>query len=254
MNSFFNIDDTPGPRGRLNFYGVMDFCKDNDGNIWIGTHKWIGISKIPGPGYLLKYDVAKDTIYHYPSENENLGIVQAGVNSMIFDPNRNMIWSGSDNGLTGFDIGLNNYLTDNDFLNVESTLKGTVINDLYLDENDLLWIATFGEGLYVMDINTYQLKKIDESEGLTESSFYALTEDNFGNIWTSVSAYLIKIKRPKNHKDTIRRIERYGIQEGFPPQQYFRAATCKGADGTLYFGGDDGYIAFNPEQVKNIVL
>ncbi|MCG8309041.1 MAG: response regulator [Cytophagales bacterium] len=252
--TFFNIDDTPGPRGSLNFYGVLDLCKDNSDNIWIGTHKWIGISKIPGPGYLLMYDTGKDSIIHYYPESETLAIIDGGINTLAYDPDRDIIWSGGDNGLTGFDNKTKKYLTDDALYKSTETIEGTVINDLFLDDNDLLWIATFGQGLFIMDVDSFQLRKISGDEGLTESSFYAITGDNDGNIWTSVSAYLLKINTPGNIRDTVDHIERYGIQEGFPPQQFFRSAACKGSDGTLYFGGDDGYIAFKPEEVENIVF
>ncbi|MDN5212973.1 two-component regulator propeller domain-containing protein [Fulvivirgaceae bacterium BMA12] len=252
--SFFNVDDTPGPRGRLNFYGVLDLCKDNAGNIWIGTHRWIGISKIPGPGYLLMYDTNSDSIIHYYPENKKLAIIEGGVNTLVYDPDKDIIWSGGDNGLTGFDNKTKRYLTDDTFYQAAKTIEGTVINDLFLDENDLLWIATFGQGLFIMDVNSFQLRKISAREGLAESSFYSITGDNDGNIWTSVSAYLLKIDASTNIHDRVNHVERYGIQEGFPPQQFFRSAACKGSDGTLYFGGDDGYIAFKPEEVENIVF
>ena len=253
-NSFFNIDDNLSTRGRLNFSGLMDFCKDNLGNIWIATHKWIGISKLPGPGYLLMYDIEKDSIIHYLPKNNELPIVEGGVNSLVYDPARDFIWCGGDNGLTGFNSKSKKYLNDEKFLKTAGSIKGTVINDLFLDGNGLLWLATFGDGLWVMDINSYQLRKISADEGISENSFYALTVDDDGNIWASVSAYLLKIGGLNNIDGKVRLVEKYGIQEGFPPQQYFRKAACKGSDGTLYFGGDDGYIEFNPKEVKNRVF
>ena len=253
-NSFFNIDNNPGPRGKLNFYGVLDFCKDKSGNVWIGTHKWIGISKIPGPGYLLMYDVKRDSIIHYRTDNKELGIFDGAVNSMVYDPVRDLIWTGGDNGLTAFNNKTKKYLADNAFIEAIDTLKGTVINDLFLNKHNLLWIATFGQGLFIMDIETFNLRKIREDEGLVESSFYAIIGDDKGNVWTSVSAHLLKIEAPKNFEVPIHHIERYGVQDGFPAQQYFRNAACKGGDGTLYFGGDDGFIAFKPEEVENFIF
>ena len=253
-NTYFNIDDRLGPRGKLNFYGVLDFCRDSDGNIWIGTHKWIGVSKIPGPGYLLKYDVEKDTILHFIPDNMNLGIVDGGVNTMIYDKDRDIIWSGSDNGLTAFNTKTSKYLISNEFLDAVKILEGIVLNDLYLDQNDLLWIATFGQGLYVMDVKSLHIRRVGLEEGLEESSIYAVVGDEDGHIWASVSAHLLKMDAPDNINGLISQIETYGIQEGFPPQQYFRKAACKGSDGTLYFGGDDGYIAFDPRKVENIVF
>lgn len=250
--SFFNIDDTGGPRGKLNSYGVKDLCKDGDGNIWIGTHKWIGTSKIPGPGYLLKYDVILDSIIHYMPDNKDLSIIDGGVNTLVYDQKSDIIWSGGDNGLVAFDVNKNLYLTDKNLLNSIADLSD--VNDLYLDKNGLLWIATFGAGLQILDVQTYQLRRISNHEGINESSIYAIIGDDIGNIWTSTSANLLKVKAPVSFSDSVRKVERYGIQEGFPPQQFYRGAACKGSDGTLFFGGDDGYISFNPAEVVNIIF
>ena len=66
-------------------------------------------------------------------------------------------------------------------------------------------------------------------------------------IWSEISP-LNELTEP------IKNTEKYGIQQGFPPQQYFRAACFKDEDGRLYFGGDDGFISFNPREVENIIL
>lgn len=253
-NSFFNVDDTPGPRGRLNFKIVVGLCQDNLGNIWIGTTRWIGTSKVPGNGYLLMYDVEKDTIHHFYPDNLEQGIVRGGVNSMIYDSSRDIIWSGGDNGLTGFNLRTKTYLDENPFLQSAKKFQGIVINDLYLDKNNLLWIATFGHGLFIMDADSYRSRMVSTDEGLVEKSFYAITGDDSGNVWTSVSAHLLKIEAPNSINDSIAHIENYGIQEGFPAQQYFRKSVFTGVDGTLYFGGDDGFIAFNPQEVEKVVI
>ena len=252
--TFFNVDDQVGPRGKLNFYGVIDFCEDNENNIWIGTHHWIGTSKLPGKGYLLKYDIKKDSIFHYIPDNAQISITDGGINSLVYDTKNNIIWCGGDNGLSAFDNNTKQYIADEEFMKIVNFLQGVVINDLYLGPKGMLWIATFGNGMILLDVNSYQFKRILNNEGFREHSIYAIVGDDDGNVWASSSAYLLKINAPQNIADPVTKVERYGIQEGFPPQQFFRAAACKGSDGRLYFGGDDGYIAFNPADIENIVI
>jgi len=253
-NTIFNIDENPGARGRLNFRIVRDLCLDAAGNVWIGTNKWDGTSKALGPGYLIKYDIERDTIFHYPPTNLNLGVVDGGVHSLVYDSAQDYIWSGGDDGLTVFDIKSGKYVMDQALLSSIATLDGYTINDLHVDKNGLLWIATFGQGLFAMDPSTFELRKIKEEDGLSEQSFYALISDNYGNIWTSLSSYLLKLTAIQNLNDPIEKIERFDVQEGFPPQQYFTNSVCKGADGALYFGGDDGYVSFYPEEINKIVF
>ncbi len=246
-NLFINISDQHSSRGRLDNMIVHDLCLDKYGNIWIGT--------IGERGHFQMYDLLKDTILHfYPEKRDFPTLNNAGVNSMVYDEKHNIVWAGGNNGLAGFNIESKKYVTYDSFLPAASTLQGIRINDVFLDDNGILWIATFGRGLFIMDLDTFLMRKIGPSEGLSESSFYAIISDDDGNIWTSVNAYLLKIKAPKSIRDTIFYIEKYDIQEGFPPQQYFRTSTYKGSDGTLYFGGDDGFISFNPREVENIVF
>lgn len=246
-NSFVNISDQLSSRGSLDYRIVHDLCQDKYGNIWIGT--------IGERGHFQMYDLLKDTILHFYPEKRNFPtLYSVGVNSMVYDETRDIVWAGGNNGLAGFNIESKKYVTDDALLPAASTFQDIIINDLFLDNNGILWIATFGRGLFIMDVETFQLRRIGRNEGLFESSFYALISDDDGNIWASVSASLLKIKALDSFKNPIIHVEKFGIQEGFPPQQYFRTATYKGDDGTLYFGGDNGFISFNPREVENIVF
>lgn len=251
--TFFNIDDAETSRGKLNFKIVVDLCMDGDGDVWIGTNKWIGTSRMTGPGYVLKYDVSSDTIIHFPTENAASSIVDGGVNCMIYDDVRNMIWSGGDNGITGFNLDDHSYISDDVFLEMTEVFDGVVINDIVLDQFGLLWVATFGYGLYVVDLESYRVRQLGDANGLPESSFYSLVRDDDA-IWISTNAQLLKIHQFTEFEDGDIQIDNFGIQEGFPPQQYFRNAAYKDRDGILYFGGDDGYIAFDPKEVEKIIL
>ncbi len=249
MDSFTNISENASSRGKLSYHMVHDLCMDTSGNIWIGTAGMIGQC------HLQMYDVIYDTIRHYIPDPDNFPwIKNMLVNTMVFDRKQNIIWTGGDNGLTGFNISTKKYLNDSLFYPTSKALQDIFINDLFLDENGLLWIATFSRGIYIMDVRTYQIKMVKGVGGMPGSSFYALTSDEEGNIWASANSHLLKIAAPHNIDVPIVDIVKYGIQEGFPAQQYFRNAACKGSDGTLYFGGDYGFIAFNPLEVKNRIL
>ena len=244
--SFFNISNRTGERGRISFNIVHDVCRDEFGDIWIGT--------TGGRSHFQKYDVYKDTVIHYQPENRSFPTHNSVVvNAMFYDHLNGIVWAGGSNGLAGFIVKEQKYLTDEKFRALAMQLQNTVINDLYVDANGLLWIATFGRGLFILDLKSYSLRSAGKQEGLFERSFYGITGDNNGNIWASVSAHLLKINISKT-SDKIVGVQQFGIQEGFPPQQYIRNAAFTGSDGTLYFGGDDGYISFDPEEVENIII
>ena len=247
--TFTNIDDKPSVRGQLGYHIVHGLCMDRSGNIWLGT------AGMTGQCYLHMYDVKHDTIIHFiPGPDDFPWQKDMMVHTMISDLEQNIIWSGGSNGLTGFDVGANKYINDSLFYPTAKALQDIFINDIFLDDNGLLWIATFGRGIFIMDVQTYQFKKVKGVGGMPGSSFYALTSDDEGNIWASANVHLLKVEAPDHIDGPVGNIKKYDIQEGFPAQQYFRNAACKGADGTKYFGGDYGFIAFDPLEVKNRIF
>jgi len=246
---FTNLDDHPSSRGQLGYHIVHGLCMDRSGHIWLGTAGMVGQC------YIHMYDVNHDTIHHFiPGPDDFPWLKDMEVHTMISDMKQNIIWAGSINGLIGFDVNVKKYLNDSLFYPTSNALQDVHINDLFLDEHGLLWIATFGRGIYIMDVMTYQLKKLKGLGGTLGSSFYALTSDDDGNIWTSANVHLLKIVAPDHIDDSIGNIEKYDIQEGFPAQQYFRNAASRGSDGKLYFGGDKGFISFYPGEVENKIF
>ncbi|KPL20741.1 MAG: hypothetical protein AMS23_10445 [Bacteroides sp. SM1_62] len=247
--TFINIDDKPSVKGRLGYHIVHGLCMDRSGNIWIGT------AGMTGQCYYHMYDVKHDTIHHFiPGPDDFPWLKDMEVHTMISDLNQNMIWSGGTNGLAGFDLSSRTYLNNSLFYPTSKALRDIYINDLYLDGNGLLWIATFGREIYIMDVRTYQLRKIMGVGGMLGSSFYALTSDDEGNIWASANSHLLKIDAPDSIIGPINEIEKFDVQEGFPAQQYYKNAACRGSDGTLYFGGEFGFIAFHPGDIENRIF
>jgi signal transduction histidine kinase/ligand-binding sensor domain-containing protein/DNA-binding response OmpR family regulator len=247
--SFANIDDKPSRRGQLGYHIVHGLCMDRSGNIWLGT------AGLTGQCYFHMYDVKRDTILHFiPGPDDYPWLKDMTVHTMISDLGQNMIWSGGDNGLVGFDISSKSYINDSMFYPTSKALRDIFINDLFLDGHGRLWIATFGRGIYMMDVRTYQLRKVTGLGGMLGNSFYALTSDDEGNIWVSANSHLLKIIASDNLEDPVKNIEKYDIQEGFPAQQYYKNAACRGSDGTIFFGGDFGFIAFDPDEVQNRIF
>jgi signal transduction histidine kinase/ligand-binding sensor domain-containing protein/DNA-binding response OmpR family regulator len=246
---FTNIDDKPSSRGRLGYHIVHGLCLDRSGNIWMGT------AGMTGQCYFHMYDVTHDTILHFiPGPDDHPWLKNMEIHTMIADTGQNIVWSGGTSGLVGFDINAGKYKTDSLFHSVSKALQDIFINDLFLDEHGLLWIATFGRGIYIMDTHTYQLRKVQDVRGMPGSSFYALASDEAGHIWVSANDHLLKIAAPASINGPIDEIEKFDVQEGFPAQQYYKNAACRGSDETLYFGGDNGFIAFHPGEVENRVF
>ncbi len=241
---FFNLKNQPTSRGYLNSNTVYDLTEDRDGNIWIGT----SASNVG----LMKYDINKDSIIHFFPKNRKFpGLGDLTVNAQFHDKKRNFLWAGGDNGLIGFDITAKAFLESEKFRSTAQELSQVIVNDLLIDNNDFLWIATLGNGLYILDLDTYQLRKLKDEDGIDGASYFSMVCDDDGNIWISESAKIIKLYPIRSLNEKVKKNESFAIQEGFPPQQYYAKSAYKDKDGILYFGGDNGFISFDPEKVKN---
>lgn len=115
-------------------------------------------------------------------------------------------------------------------MNVISLLK---------DSRGSLWIGTWGQGLYRLNTQTRQITHFSDKDGLSEKSITALEEDGDGNIWLSTKNGIFAF----NYES--RQFKRYNQLNG----GYHINAVYK-ADGHLYFGGNEGVVAFDPKKIQ----
>ncbi len=247
LESFFNFYEGVTSRGFINNRTVHDLQKDHQGNVWLGVNGGQN-------SHFQVYDIKLDSIIHYyiPEHLEDK-INAVLVNSLCFDDEKFNIWAGGDNGLSAFNIPDREYLTDSAFFVLKNHFSNTRVSDLTIDGNGLMWIATLGYGLYVVDLESFQFKPLDIGEKLKEKSFYSLISDGDGNIWAAYNSGILKISNVKPHLNNPVIIESFDKQDGFPAQQYFRNAVFKDREGKLYFGGDNGVVSFKPEELSNNV-
>ncbi|MGD8353836.1 MAG: chitobiase/beta-hexosaminidase C-terminal domain-containing protein, partial [Pseudomonadota bacterium] len=86
-------------------------------------------------------------------------------------------WMGSESGLAVYDVGSG----DRSFIGETQGLQGTVINDLMLDEDGILWIATdLGLSSYKKEVGfTY----FSQDEGLPDREVLCLGVDKDNSVW-----------------------------------------------------------------------
>ncbi|MAD73683.1 MAG: hypothetical protein CML20_02575 [Rheinheimera sp.] len=121
----------------------------------------------------------------------------------------------------------------------------------YLQSSDNRhWLATNGTGLFELmlpasfaDPTAVRFRQYAEAEGLASGQLKAAELDQAGNIWVS-SAFGISAFNPLTN-----RFRNFGYQHGALRSDYINAASTVMADGTIVFGGMDGFTLFQPQQV-----
>ena len=111
------------------------------------------------------------------------------------------------------------------------------------DVEQYIWTATTKGGLFRLDKELNLIQNYQKEDGLSESYINSLSIDKNGDIWVVTVKELYKLNRPENKFELISPIDS-------PTQEYtLYANNCVSKDGTLYFPGNKGILAINPQKV-----
>ena len=163
-----------------------------------------------------------------------------------FYENKAGTWLASSSGLYLVDIEqrrvLEHYSSDGketDFI------PGKHIAHFIEDQEGTFWLATKGDGLIKWNPRTKEHKQFTQKgAGLSHNVLYAVYADTFRNLWIASQRGLMRFDK-ETQNVTI-----YQEQDGLPHNEFNTIAHYKGADGKLYFGGQNGFIQFSPEKVQ----
>ncbi len=101
------------------------------------------------------------------------------------------------------------------------------------------WTGT-NQGVYLLDNNFQIIKKFDISTGLAGTYIYGLLLDNDGNVYCSHQHGLSTINA-ETHQ-----IINFDKSDGIQGWDYNNRSFLKTSDGTLFFGGNNGFNYFKP--------
>ncbi len=164
--SFDHIDDgSGGGLGSLNDKFIHSIIKDRDGGIWVGTY-------FGGINYLSPLSSLFSTIEPSPE----CGRV---ISRMCEDTDGN-VWIGSDDGgLSKYDPVSGSYRK----VVFDSAHPSPNIHALLID-GPWLWIGTYGNGLYRMNLRTRETVHFSHDFEHTDNlDVYSLLRDSRGNLW-----------------------------------------------------------------------
>jgi signal transduction histidine kinase/ligand-binding sensor domain-containing protein len=128
----------------------------------------------------------------------------------------------------------------NKITKLKTILKG--IQSFYIQEDTLkhnFWVAS-NQGLFILDTNFGIIKKIDANNGLAGTYIYGILLGDDGNIYCSHQKGLSSINT------STYRVNNFDKADGIQDWDFNNRAFLKAADGTLYFGGGQGFNYFKP--------
>ncbi|HRH70818.1 MAG TPA: ATP-binding protein [Flavobacteriales bacterium] len=179
--------------------------------------------------------------YPIPANGGSYEFVQA-----IIQDAQGILWLGTMQGLLRLDPATNGWTHIATKPDDPRSLSADVIFSLLNDPKDanILWVGTNGGGLNRFEKRTGKCTRFSTNDGLPNNVIYGLLADDDGQLWMSTNKGIAQFD-PLTHA-----VRSFDASDGLQGDEFNRYAYCKTADGTLYFGGVNGFNYFRPEELR----
>ncbi|MCE7065043.1 two-component regulator propeller domain-containing protein [Dyadobacter sp. CY326] len=208
--------------------GFTSFYKLNDRKFWLGT--WGGMATIDTRD--MKPVLLNDRVGPY--------VKNVRVNNFMTWAH-NCVLVSTTNGL----YVLNQDATIHEHYGQDAKdkirLPASEIFHTVWHEN-ALWAGS-AKGLIRIDTIRKKAQLFTTQDGLPDNNIYAALPDARGNLWLSTNKGLSRFNT------RTQKFHNYGIADGLPHMEFNHGSYLKTKDGTLYFGGLNGIVAFNPNEL-----
>jgi signal transduction histidine kinase/streptogramin lyase len=123
-------------------------------------------------------------------------------------------------------------------------LSHATVYGLHETPDGVLWIATAGGGLNRLDSATGTVRVLTTRDGLPHNIVYAVLPDDAGRLWLSTNHGLAVYDPARNAV-----VRTYTAADGLQGDEFNSGAALRQADGTLLFGGTQGFNRFRPDRL-----
>jgi signal transduction histidine kinase/ligand-binding sensor domain-containing protein/CheY-like chemotaxis protein len=156
---------------------VHTLFKDKDGRLWVGTDN----------GGLSMYDEQTDHFINYVNNPHDRKSLSNNDVRAITQDIRGNLWIGTDGGLNYFDIANNVFRHFRHDSKIKGSLSSNSVNDVLIDSDGTVWVATSDGGLNMLNPSTQQFKyfRNDPADptSLSSDRINHIFEDSKKNIW-----------------------------------------------------------------------
>jgi signal transduction histidine kinase/ligand-binding sensor domain-containing protein/AraC-like DNA-binding protein len=225
-------------QGGLSNNNIFSLVVDEKGILWVGT---MG-------GGLNRYDPSTGIFRSFVHDNFNPESIANNWIRHVFLDSRNRLWVSTYNSLEIMDRKNGTFHhffhDDNDPGGISD--NGAIV--IFEDSKRHIWLGTStGLNLYNEADSVFTIYTV--SDGLPSDVINAVLEDDEGNLWLSTNNGIAKftngINIPQDPDFFV-----FDIKDGLQSNKFNQRSAIKSNDGTLYFGGKNGFSSFHPATIK----
>ena len=219
--------------------GVMSLYEDRLGTLWVGTYG----------GGLASIDQSSGKVTRYPYGKHSPSSLSGSRASAIVEDAIGNLWIGTEGGgLNLFDRRTGRFYTFRRDDRDPASLSDNSVYALHLDHHGQLWVGTAGGGLDRVIGSSAQpgAVRFENQSGLggiATQVVYGIESDREDRLWLSTNDGLARLD-PNAHS-----IKWFHQVHGLQDEEFNFNAHYQGTDGTLFFGGNNGFNAFSPDLI-----
>lgn len=121
-------------------------------------------------------------------------------------------------------------------------LLGLIVYSIAEDRDHRIWVGT-SDGISVMDKDLNFIEQFTTRDGLPNNTILSIVTDKNNDIWVSTNQGIAKYDPQK--KSFIS----FYTSDGLYNNEFSRNTFCQYPDGRILFGGTNGIIFFNPDDI-----
>ena len=226
--------------GTLPANGVMTLYEDGAGTLWVGTFR----------GGLASIDPASGKITRYPFGPSISNSLSSSKASAIVEDRLGNLWVGTaGGGLNLLDRKSGRFYAYRRDDRDPASLGDDTVYALHIDRHGDLWVGTAGAGLERVigssaNPNTIHFESQAHIDGMSNQVVYGIESDKEDRLWLSTNHGLARLD-PRTHA-----VRLFHQVHGLQDEEFNFNAHFASADGTLFFGGNNGFNAFSPERIE----
>ena len=241
MRSFrFNPDNSSS----LSANGIMTMFEDSLGYVWVGTFG----------GGVSRFDPETEQFTRFKLDSEDPNSLSSDRVTSIAEDRSGRIWIGTEGG------GLNLFdRTDNTFHHFRHdpedprTLAADTVYAINIDAAGTVWVGTHGGGLDRVAGDARRpaaiyFENFSQKDGLTNDVIYGVQIDARGWLWISTNYGITRLDPESGEVKNLHR------KDGLQSEEFNFGAHYQSTSGELFFGGHNGFNAFQPEAIEASIV